>query len=98
MLNSGRVELLATPRLEVQLCALERRTARGGRDSIDHPPGGHDDVANAVAGVLVDLIGRYESEWARQQREHREQMANNPMYAWEQERRRQQVVANLWSR
>ena len=24
-------------------------------DSIDHAPGGHDDVANAVAGVLVGL-------------------------------------------
>jgi hypothetical protein len=35
------------------LVALERRTARSGRDSIDHPPGGRDDVANAVAGALV---------------------------------------------
>ena len=31
-----------------------RRTARGGRDSIDHAPGGHDDLANAVAGVSAD--------------------------------------------
>lgn len=51
-LNSGRVELLDHPRLIAQLCALERRTARSGRDSIDHPPGAHDDVANAVAGAL----------------------------------------------
>lgn len=29
---------------------LERRTARGGKDSIDHGRGSHDDVANAVAG------------------------------------------------
>jgi hypothetical protein len=29
----------------------ERRTSRGGRDSIDHPQGGHDDIANAVAGA-----------------------------------------------
>jgi hypothetical protein len=36
-----------------QLHGLERRTARGGRDSIDHAPGAHDDVANAVAGALV---------------------------------------------
>jgi hypothetical protein len=27
--------------------------ARGGKDSIDHPPGAHDDVANAVAGAIV---------------------------------------------
>jgi hypothetical protein len=36
------------------VCAgLERRTARGGRDTIDHAPGGHDDLANVVAGVAV---------------------------------------------
>jgi hypothetical protein len=53
LLNSGRAELLDHPRLAAQLCSLERRTARGGRDSIDHPPGAHDDIANAVAGALV---------------------------------------------
>lgn len=53
LLNSGRVELLDHPRLAAQLCGLERRTARGGRDSIDHAPGAHDDVANAVAGALT---------------------------------------------
>ena len=36
---------------------IERRTAWGGRDSIDHGPGGHDDVANAVAGALVAAQG-----------------------------------------
>jgi hypothetical protein len=51
--NSGKVELLDHARLATQLCALERRTARSGRDSIDHAPGGHDDIANAVAGALV---------------------------------------------
>ena len=55
-LNSQRVRLLDSPRLVGQLCGLERRTARGGRDSIDHVPGAHDDVANAVCGVLVNLI------------------------------------------
>jgi hypothetical protein len=53
-MNSGMVELPELPRLSAQLCALERRVARGGRDSIDHPPGGHDDVANVLAGA-VDL-------------------------------------------
>jgi hypothetical protein len=52
-LNSGEVDLLDNPRLVAQLVGLERRTSRGGRDSIDHPPGSHDDVANCVAGVLV---------------------------------------------
>ncbi len=53
MLNSGQCELLDLPRLGGQLCGLERRTARGGRDSIDHSPGAHDDLANAAAGALL---------------------------------------------
>jgi len=53
LINSGRVELLDNPRLFAQLGALERRTGRGGRDSIDHAPGAHDDLANAAAGALV---------------------------------------------
>jgi hypothetical protein len=53
LLHSGRIDLLDHPRLVSQLCGLERRTAWGGRESIDHDPGGHDDVANAAAGALV---------------------------------------------
>ena len=53
-LNSGRVELLDNARLIAELCGLERRTGRGtGRDVIDHPPGAHDDIANAVCGAVV---------------------------------------------
>jgi hypothetical protein len=57
ILNSGRAVLLDHARLGNQICQLERRTARGGRDSIDHPPGAHDDLANAVAGALVRVAG-----------------------------------------
>jgi len=53
LLTSGRVELLDQPRLVAEFLGLERRTARGGRDSIDHAPGAHDDLANAAAGALV---------------------------------------------
>lgn len=53
LLNAKRVELLDHQRLLTQLCGLERRTARGGRDSIDHGPGAHDDIANATAGALA---------------------------------------------
>jgi hypothetical protein len=49
--------LLDSPRLVAQLCGLERRTARGGQDSIDHKPGAHDDLANAAAGALVLVAG-----------------------------------------
>jgi hypothetical protein len=54
-LNSRRIELPDDKRLVTQLASLERRTARGGRDNIDHPPGAHDDVANCVAGVAAAL-------------------------------------------
>jgi hypothetical protein len=58
LLNSGKVELLDLPRLATQFVGLERRTARGGRDSIDHAPGAHDDMANAAAGALLIATGR----------------------------------------
>jgi hypothetical protein len=52
ILNSGRIELLDNKRLLSQLLGLERRTGRG-KDSIDHSPGLHDDLANCVAGVAA---------------------------------------------
>jgi len=67
LLNSGRIELLDNQRLISQLAALERRTARNNKDSIDHPVGQHDDVANAVAGlaaITVPNSGEYTlSQW-----------------------------------
>ena len=57
-INSGLVELLDHPRLIAQLCNLERKVSRGGRDTIDHPPGGHDDLVNAAAIALVMAIRR----------------------------------------
>jgi hypothetical protein len=61
-INAGRVELLDLPRLRAQLLGLERRVSRGGKDSVDHGPGGHDDVANAVAGALVMAAPRLPAE------------------------------------
>jgi hypothetical protein len=58
LLNSTRVDLLDQPRLISQLVGLERRVARGGRDTIDHAPGAHDDCANAVAG-LAAIVGKH---------------------------------------
>ena len=57
LLTSRRIELLDIARLKHELVGLERRTVRGGRDSIDHASGGHDDVANSVAGAMVELLG-----------------------------------------
>jgi len=58
ILNSAKAELLDLKGVTAQLCGLERRTARGGRDSIDHAPGAHDDVANSVAGALLLAVGK----------------------------------------
>ena len=52
-LCSGDIELLDDDLTVTQLASLERRTRSGGKDIIDHPPGGHDDLANVIAGVSV---------------------------------------------
>jgi hypothetical protein len=57
-INSGKVRLLDHKRLATQLIGLERRTSRAGRDSIDHGPGEHDDVANAAAGALLAAMAK----------------------------------------
>jgi hypothetical protein len=65
LLNSGRITLPRHERLIAQICGLERRATRGGRDSIDHGPHGQDDLANAVAGVAAEAKrGGYNSNWA----------------------------------
>ncbi len=48
-INSRRIDLLEDARLIAQIVGLERRTARGGKDSIDHAPDAHDDLANSLA-------------------------------------------------
>jgi hypothetical protein len=49
--NSGGIELPDDRRLLSQLRRLERKRGRAGKDTVDHPPRLHDDLANAVAGV-----------------------------------------------
>jgi hypothetical protein len=53
LINSRRVALLDHNKMVNQFIGLERRTARSGRDSIDHAPGAKDDICNAVAGALT---------------------------------------------
>jgi hypothetical protein len=53
LFSSGCVRLISNQRLVNQLAALERKTNPSGRDRVDHPPGGHDDIAVAAAGALV---------------------------------------------
>ena len=53
LFTSGRVKLIDNQRLAAQFYGLERRTFPSGQDKVNHPPGGHDDCCNAVAGALV---------------------------------------------
>jgi hypothetical protein len=55
VLNSRHAELLDHARLVTQLCQLERH-AGSVKDNIKHPPGGHDDIVNAVAGAIVTAL------------------------------------------
>jgi hypothetical protein len=48
-----QIRLPDSERLRLQLQALERRTRAGGKDTVDHPEGLHDDLANACAGAAV---------------------------------------------
>jgi hypothetical protein len=57
LLNSGQITLPQNDRLIAQIVGLERRVSRGGKDSIDHAPGAHDDLANAVSGVVAVASG-----------------------------------------
>jgi hypothetical protein len=61
-LTSGRAKLLDNKRMVTQFAQLERRTSSSGKDRIDHPDNQHDDVANAVAGALVEASTRYGGE------------------------------------
>jgi hypothetical protein len=55
LFTRGLVRLPDHAKLLRELRLLERQTHRGGKESVDHPRGGHDDYANAVCGVLHNL-------------------------------------------
>ncbi|WP_249779810.1 hypothetical protein [Bradyrhizobium sediminis] len=55
LINSRKVDLLDHKRMVQQFVGLERRTARSGKDSIDHGPNQHDDIANCVAGLIATM-------------------------------------------
>lgn len=52
LVMQGQVELLDNKQQTIELRQLERRTGKG-KDTIDHPKGLHDDVANSAAGACV---------------------------------------------
>jgi hypothetical protein len=57
LLNGGKVELLDDKRFIGQVCNLERKVSRLGKDTISHPPRQHDDLANVGLGALVLAAG-----------------------------------------
>lgn len=63
LMMQDQAELLDNKRLYNQLCNLERRTHSGGRDSVDHSPGQHDDLANVVAGVCYRVKNPPPEPW-----------------------------------
>ena len=58
ILTQGTAELPDQSKMINQITGLERRTRSSGKDLVDHYPGGHDDLANAIAGVCVMAIKR----------------------------------------
>ena len=52
LVMQGQVELLDHKKQAIELRQLERRTGKG-KDTVDHPRGLHDDVANSCAGGCV---------------------------------------------
>ena len=59
--NMRKVELPDDKKLVAELRSLERRRGKSGKDSVDHPPRGRDDRANAVAG-LIYLLAKEEGD------------------------------------
>ncbi len=55
LFTSARARLIDNQRLADQLAGLRRKVGSGGRESIDHVRGAHDDIANACCGVLWKL-------------------------------------------
>jgi hypothetical protein len=104
LLNARSVDLVDHPKLIAQLCQLERRTGRAGKDSIGHPQGQYDDVANCVAGaVSVALSGASSTElWRKQptvilghQAVHRRYPPSTPLprFSFDDDGRRPAVIS-----
>jgi hypothetical protein len=59
LVNAQRALLLDLPELLREFRGLERRRGTSGRDRVDHPSGGHDDLSNAAAGALVAVAASH---------------------------------------
>ena len=84
----GLVRLPDHPTLLRELRLLERQAHRGGRESVDHPRGQHDDYANAVCLVLRTLASYFSFDLQRMLADGREdqQSESERNQAWRQQR------------
>lgn len=64
LVTMSRIEMPSDPELVRQLQLLERRRGIQGKDAVDHPVGGHDDRANALALAAHHLVGKPGIAWA----------------------------------
>jgi len=53
--TAGRVRMLENARAVDQLAGLRRRIGQGGRETVVHQRGAHDDLSNAIAGLIWRL-------------------------------------------
>jgi hypothetical protein len=61
--NQGRVRVPEHKSLLKELRLVERRVHRSGKDSVDHPRNGSDDLANALCGCLHVATARPQSNY-----------------------------------
>ena len=64
LINTQQILIPKDKNLINELLNLERKTGRSGRDSVDHPLKGSDDLANAVAGCAHLLTSLQDSAFA----------------------------------
>jgi hypothetical protein len=87
LLSSVLITLPRNDRLVSQIVSLERRVSPVGKDTITHPPNGHDDLANAVAGAAnlsqypgFDFTGAWVSGPEKPREEHQPRTQSRGFY------------------
>lgn len=100
LFTRGLVRLPDHATLLRELRLLERQTHRGGKDSVDHPRGAHDDYANAACGVLRTLsnyLGFSLEKMLDDGEENTEARQQSESESWHQFRLHQHLRANgIW--
>ena len=80
----GRIRILDVPQLAKELTLLERRPRPGGKVVVDHPRGGHDDLANALAIAAYKALCAGATDYAAALRIALELWRPSPWTSWEE--------------